>query len=226
VAGDSRTDRQGEVMEAPCQTTVYNSVLWRNPGFFDGDGELLHGQLFDLVATFEGDPPAPVGWPKAEYCCIADVAMVDAYGANEFVSAADPAIPDVETFNEAQWTSPAEYDPATGRTTFTSADAQFPALTKRILVTFNAIQGPTRSIIVANTNETITVLGDLSDFDDAEAGFIIEDYEVPFGTTCYDTGEDNLLPEQHNRYDILFRDRIVGQKFEIDVGCYEQQVAY
>jgi hypothetical protein len=93
-----------------------------------------------------------------------------------------------------QWTGTGVYDPATGESTFTDADAAFTpgTLVGKLLepTTLTNAERP----IVANTATTITVLGDVAVWGVPGLDYQVNDYRLTGGSPCIDAADNTAVP--------------------------------
>ena len=123
-----------------------------------------------------------------------------------------------------QWTAPPVYDPGTNLTTLTASGTSFPispGLRGRLI---NANMAQSRqALIMANTGETVSVLGDITaatgpyGYVQGDEQFMVLDYDLNGSSPCVNVGDDTA--ERLRDTDIEGRPRVGAA----DIGAYECQ---
>ena len=150
--------------EAPSDVVIRNSILWAN-----GE-ELFTDDGSSVAVTFSC---VDQGFP----------------GAGNTTS--DPLLPVVAS---GTWTAEPVYDPATGRTTFTDDGAAWaPDEHAGRLLAPNVAQFRS-SLIEANTETTVTILGDLGIYGIPGASYEVRDYRPVSGSSAIDAGHNWAVP--------------------------------
>jgi hypothetical protein len=208
----------GAIYELNNTTTLVNCLFSRNEGTFGGgvftsteaftatnctfvnnlgsgfteevpSVPVLRNCIFrgNTPAQLDTEPPGSPDFASAFYCNIEG--GFGGPGANNID--ADPLFVGGPS---GQWTDDGMFDPATGETTFTDANAALVPgqLVGKFLVplTLTNVERP----IVANTATTITVLGDVAVWGVPGLDYAVNDYRLSAGSPSIDAADNTAVP--------------------------------
>ncbi|NLX13550.1 MAG: hypothetical protein GXY44_07855 [Phycisphaerales bacterium] len=110
------------------------------------------------------------------------------------------------------WSRSAQYDASSGRTILIEAGGSFPpgGLVSRLITP--DINHRRQAVIVANTSDTIEVMGDISNIVDRRDRYRLVNYRLDFGSPCIDAGNNAAMIAE-------FGTDLAGRMRPIDHPC-------
>ncbi|MHC4765613.1 MAG: right-handed parallel beta-helix repeat-containing protein [Planctomycetota bacterium] len=231
----------GAIYELNLSTSIVNCLFSSNEGGFGG-GVFTSTEAFSLVnctfvnnfgaglteevpsvpvlqnCVFWGNTPAqldtePPGSPAAVSVFFCDVqGGFSGPGSNNID--ADPLFVGGPS---GAWTAAGTFDPVTGESTFTDADASFAPgeLAGKLLVPLTLVD--VERPIVANSATTITVLGDVATWGIPGQDYRVNDYRLSADSFCVDAADNTAVPDGITK-DLDGKPRFVDDPATVDTG--------